>query len=191
MAFKLECWIFIISSLCISSLQGACDLKKFRENGIVPEIIPDVPKSVIKVQYSSQRAINCGIVLFSNKTKNQPIIEFKAKKPDKLHTLIMFDPDIPTPQDPYLASYRHWVVEDIPGSSFYEGYSASSYVSPAPPLTSDAHRYIFLIYEQPNDEELEENLDNDERTHFNIKTFVQNRKLIGPIAGNFMYVRRS
>ncbi|GFY68330.1 CEN-like protein 1 [Trichonephila inaurata madagascariensis] len=191
MAFKPVCWIFVISSLCISSLKGACDLNKFRENGIVPEIIPDVPKSVIKIQYSSRRAINCGVLLFSNETKDQPKIEFKAKNSDELHTLIMFDPDIPTPQDPYLASYRHWLVEDIPGSSFYEGRTVSSYVSPAPPLTSDAHRYIFLIYEQPNEEELKENLDNNERTHFNINTFVQNRNLIGPIAGNFMYVRRS
>ncbi|GFR06400.1 phosphatidylethanolamine-binding protein 1 [Trichonephila clavata] len=191
MTFKLVCWIFIISSLCISSLKGACDLKKFRENGIVLEIIPDVPQSVIKIQYPSRRAIDCGAVLFSNATKDEPRIEFKALNSDKLHTLVMFDPDIPTPQDPYLASYRHWLVENIPGSSFHEGYTISSYVSPNPPLTSNAHRYIFLIYQQPKDEKLENNFDNNKRTHFQINTFVQNRNLIGPIAGNFMYVRHS
>ncbi|GFR00056.1 OV-16 antigen [Trichonephila clavata] len=178
-----------MSSLFISSLQGACDLKKFREKGIVPNIIPDVPLSVIKVQYITESGIDCGVELNSTETGRYPGIEFKASNPDKLHTFVMFDPDAPTPQNPHLASFRNWVVEDIPGNRFYEGYTVSSFTPPNPPINSEAHRYIFLIYQQPKDEKLKESFDDGKRTHFKINTFVKNRNLIGPIAGNFLYVR--
>lgn len=190
MAFKLVCWIFIISSLCISSLKGACDLEKFREQGIVPNIIPDLPKSAIEVIYSG-RLFDCGAEIPQNQTQYQPGIQFKSVNYDKLHTLVMFDPDIPTPENPYLASYRHWVVEDIPGSNFYEGYTVSSYVSPQPPINSEAHRYIFLIYEQPTSKKLQESFDDKQKTKFKINEFVQKYNLSGPIAGYFMYVRHS
>ncbi|GFQ74591.1 OV-16 antigen [Trichonephila clavata] len=91
MAFKLVYWIFTISSLCISSLQGECDVEKFREKGIVPEIIPKVPESALTVQYTTEIGIDCGVELTANETKDQPGIAFKAANPDKLHTLVMFD----------------------------------------------------------------------------------------------------
>ncbi|GFT63037.1 protein MOTHER of FT and TFL1 homolog 1 [Nephila pilipes] len=186
MTFKLVNWILVISSLCIASLEGACNLKKFREKGIVPNIVPDLPTSVIKVQYT-EKALDCGTELPQNVTKFQPGISFTGKN-EKLHTLVMFDPDAPTPEDPRLANYRHWVVEDIPGNNFYDGYTVSSYLAPDPPVTSDAHRYIFLIYEQPTNKKLHETFDDEKRTKFKLNTFVQKRKLIGPVAGNFMYV---
>ncbi|GFR00057.1 OV-16 antigen [Trichonephila clavata] len=188
MAFKLVHWIFVISSLCISSLQGKCDFEKFREKGIVPNIIPDVPDKEIKVEYT-EIPLECGEELLQNVTRYQPALTFTGLNEDKLHTLIMFDPDAPNPENPHLANYRHWVLEDIPGNNFYEGYTVSSYKGPDPPPNSDAHRYIFLVYQQPKSKKLRETFDDDKRAHFKIKTFVNKRNLIGPLAGNFMYVR--
>ncbi|GFV91235.1 hypothetical protein TNCV_897561 [Trichonephila clavipes] len=79
----------------------------------------------------------------------------------KAHQTVSFSgyPDAPNPQDPSLASYRNWVVEDIPGDKFYKGYTVSSFAPPNPPngsvasgikprpsaLESDALRSIALI----------------------------------------------
>ncbi|GFV91275.1 OV-16 antigen [Trichonephila clavipes] len=95
-------------------------------------------------------------------------------------------PDSPKPTSPYLASYRNWVVEDIPGDRFYKGYVVSSFAPPNPPFGSEPHRIIFLIYQQPRDEKLQESFDDSIRTNFKIETFVRKRNLIGPIAGSFI-----
>ncbi|GFY56434.1 phosphatidylethanolamine-binding protein 1 [Trichonephila inaurata madagascariensis] len=188
MAFKLVQWIFVISSLCVSSLQGSCDFAKFQEKGIVPDIIREIPEKEIKVRYEDT-PIECGEELLQNVTIHQPALTFTGLKDEKLHTLIMFDPDAPSPENPYLASYRHWVLEDIPGNEFYQGYTVSSYEGPNPPTHSDAHRYIFLVFEQPTSKKLRETFDDDKRANFKVNTFIKKRKLIGPLAGNFMYVR--
>ncbi|GFS59342.1 OV-16 antigen [Trichonephila inaurata madagascariensis] len=96
--------------------------------------------------------------------------------------------DASNPENPHLANYRNWVVEDIPGN-IYNGHSASAYKQPNPPLNSDAHRYIFLVYQQPTSKKLQETFDDDLRVNLKVKTFVNKRNLIGPLAGNFMYVR--
>ncbi|GFY58460.1 OV-16 antigen, partial [Trichonephila inaurata madagascariensis] len=141
------------------------------------------------VQYTTEKGIDCEVELNVSETEYQPGIEFKPPNPDKLYTFVMFDPDFPSPQDPSLASYRNWVVEDIPGDKFYDGYTVSSFAPPNITFNSEPHRIIFLIYQQPKDEKMQESFDDTEREHFNINNFVQNRSLIGPIAGNFMYVR--
>ncbi|GFQ80406.1 hypothetical protein TNCT_568501 [Trichonephila clavata] len=46
---------------------------------------------VLKVQYTTEIGIDCGVELTANETKDQPGIAFKAANPDKLHTLVMFD----------------------------------------------------------------------------------------------------
>ncbi|KAJ6904405.1 CEN-like protein 2 [Populus alba x Populus x berolinensis] len=33
-------------------------------------------------------------------------------------TLVMTDPDVPGPSDPYLREHLHWIVTDIPGTTY-------------------------------------------------------------------------
>ncbi|XP_055932849.1 protein D2-like [Argiope bruennichi] len=94
---------------------------------------------------------------------------------------------MPTPQNPSLASYRHWLVENIPGDLVNFGDIVTWYEQPEPPMYSDPHRYIFLVYEQLTQQK--DNLDNNMRTNFNLGRFVKDRGLLGPIAGNFFYLK--
>ncbi|GFY58461.1 OV-16 antigen [Trichonephila inaurata madagascariensis] len=110
--------------------EGDCNMTKFQEKLIVPNIIPEAPQRALTIQYTTESGIDCGIELNTSETKDQPGIAFEPINSTKLHTLVVFDPDAPNPLDPSLASYRNWVVEDIPGDKFYKGYTVSSFAPP-------------------------------------------------------------
>ncbi|GBM89913.1 OV-16 antigen [Araneus ventricosus] len=186
MAFELLYWLIFISFSSISALEVQCDLDKFRSSNIVPKIIPTTPQSPLLIEFN-RKSVTCGNEMTRTETKNPPtVMDFPAEK-QKLYTMIMFDPDALTPQNPNLANFRHWLVENIPGNKVNDGDLVSFYTPPAPPDYSDPHRYIFLIYEQP--EKLKDNFDGVKRTNFDVKKFVQDRGLKGPIAGNFFYLK--
>ncbi|XP_073396196.1 protein MOTHER of FT and TFL1 isoform X2 [Physcomitrium patens] len=83
------------------------------------------------------------------------------------YTLIMTDPDAPSPSEPSLREWLHWIVTDIPGNSggseTTSGFSwlqeqvthtSSSgrelvpYMGPRPPI--GIHRYAFILFKQPS-----------------------------------------
>lgn len=66
----------------------------------------------------------------------------------------MIDPDAPTPDDPKFAYWRHWVVSRIPGSGsaqlqLQSGTTLTQYLAPGPKDDSRPHRYLFLLYREP------------------------------------------
>jgi hypothetical protein len=62
----------------------------------------------------------------------------------KMYTLIMHDPDAP------VGNVIHWVVVNMTSTS--AGEEIKKYRGPAPPPGSGIHRYIFLLYEQQEEE---------------------------------------
>ncbi|KAL2177788.1 phosphatidylethanolamine-binding protein [Thermothelomyces heterothallicus CBS 202.75] len=93
----------------------------------------------------------------------------------KTFTLLMIDPDAPTPDDPKFAYWRHWVVANISlpataetkdetGSGSGSGKGAqlqlddgtggarvlTPYLAPGPKDESRPHRYLFLLFAEPD-----------------------------------------
>lgn len=60
------------------------------------------------------------------------------------------DADAPTPEQRTDAPYCHWLVTNIPNGAVRRGSVVVPYAPPAPPKGSPRHRYVFLLYEQPN-----------------------------------------
>ena len=82
---------------------------------------------------------------------------------------------------------------NIPGGDVSKGDSRAAYRgSGAPPLTG-LHRYVFLLYEQPDKLEFDEpKVPADTRSgrmRFNTRQFAEKYKLSGPIAANFYQAR--
>ncbi|XP_055932848.1 protein D1-like [Argiope bruennichi] len=170
----------------ISAIEVDCDLNKFRTSNIVPKIIPTLPHSPLLVKFNN-RAVACGNEFTRAETKLHPtVVDFDADI-KKLYTFIMIDPDTTTPQYPDLANYLHWLIENVPGNVVLNGDSVTSYDPPQAPTFSDTHRYIFLVYEQRG--KLKDDFEGRKRTNFNLKKFVQDRGLKGPVAGNFFYLK--
>lgn len=175
--------IIIISSVFVIFLQ--CTPQKFIDAGIVPNVVPDVPE-VLKVSYDGNE-IQLGSLVERSLTKNSPTVKYDGNAND-IYTLVMIDPDAPTPQNPTLAQYLHWLIVNIPGNEVENGQVLSSYVQPSPPKRSDAHRYIFLVYKQP--EFIPEAKYNGGNTHFNVSEYATSHNCQGPLAGFFFYVKQ-
>lgn len=60
------------------------------------------------------------------------------------------DPDAPTREDPKVGEVRHWLVVNIPGNDLASGETKWQYIGSGPPSGSGFHRYIFLLFKQPN-----------------------------------------
>ncbi|VDC07187.1 unnamed protein product [Peniophora sp. CBMAI 1063] len=111
-------------------------------------------------------------------------------------TFVLFalDPDAPTPQNTSLANFVHWVQPNLkisgPMSTFAPLVNSTpalfEYLSPAPPATSDAHRYAFVLFEQPEgfEEAAVQNIPAD-RTSFDLDAFAKAVGLDAPVAGTF------
>ncbi|KAI1108948.1 phosphatidylethanolamine-binding protein [Nemania sp. NC0429] len=83
------------------------------------------------------------------------LAEAEADAASHTYTFILTDPDAPTPDDPKFAFWRHWVVSGLRPQSADGGAAASSsaeltaYLGPGPKDDSKPHRYLFLLYREP------------------------------------------
>ncbi|XP_024395460.1 protein MOTHER of FT and TFL1 isoform X1 [Physcomitrium patens] len=109
-----------------------------------------------------------GCQLKPSATAQAPEIQLSDKSGDNnYYTLVMTDPDAPSPSEPSLREWLHWIVTDIPGNSggsetntgfswlSEQATSTSSsgrelvpYIGPRPPI--GIHRYIFVLFKQPS-----------------------------------------
>ncbi|XP_071901211.1 protein MOTHER of FT and TFL1-like [Coffea arabica] len=66
-------------------------------------------------------------------------------EPGKFYTLVMIDPDDPSPSEPTPREWAHWIVTDIPGGSIAsQGKEILSYMPPHPQV--GIHRYVVTLY---------------------------------------------
>ncbi|KAL4902101.1 hypothetical protein BDW74DRAFT_181264 [Aspergillus multicolor] len=102
-----------------------------------------------------EKAVELGNLFRVSEVRSAPTVSFD-KEADvlegHLYTLLLIDPDAPTPDDPKFAYWRHWVVSGLTAS---EGLSAESartlteYLGPGPKDDSRPHRYLFLLFREP------------------------------------------
>lgn len=80
-------------------------------------------------------------------TQLEPIVYLQQADMKKRYTLVMYDPDAPSP------SFLHWLLVNIPGGLVTDADVVASYYPPSPP--SGTHRYIFKVYEQGSQQTLQ------------------------------------
>lgn len=102
-----------------------------------------------KVSYGSVVTANFGNVLTPTQVKDKPTIEYEAEN-GAFYTLLMVDPDAPSRRDPKSREYRHWLVMNIPGNKIDEGDEVIGFIGSGPPKRTGLHRYVYLVYKQPN-----------------------------------------
>lgn len=99
---------------------------------------------------------------------------------------MLVDPDAPTPDNPKFAYWRHWVVSNIKSSStssqLSSGNILTEYLGPGPKDESKPHRYLFLLFKEPEELSLKkEDVGGEEfvqRRSFAVKEWVEKNTLV-------------
>ena len=101
-----------------------------------------------------------------SETLVQPIVSWNAV-PDKLYTVLMWDPDAPA------SSWIHLFVINTPSANLTQGQTLLAYEPPTPP--SGTHRYFVSVYQQPQKLEISAPA---ERGNFDVSAFVAKHALV-------------
>nr|BAL42330.1 flowering locus T-like protein [Chrysanthemum x morifolium] len=114
---------------------------------VIGDVLDSFTKSInLSVSYDDTEVSN-GRDLKPSQVVNQPRVGIGGDDLRTFHTLVMVDPDAPSPSDPNLREYLHWLVTDIPettGAQF--GQEIVCYESPRP--TIGIHRMVFVLFRQ-------------------------------------------
>ncbi|KAI9371584.1 phosphatidylethanolamine-binding protein [Aspergillus egyptiacus] len=125
--------------------------------GLVPgsaPLIPDdfTPTTELKIAYD-EKAVSLGNLFRVSEVKSAPTISFAREEnatENQTYTLLMIDPDAPTPDDPKFAYWRHWVVSGLtPAEGIESAPALTEYLGPGPKDDSRPHRYLFLLFREP------------------------------------------
>ncbi|XP_010260703.1 PREDICTED: protein MOTHER of FT and TFL1 [Nelumbo nucifera] len=109
---------------------------------VVDMFVPTVSMSV----YFGPKHVTNGCDIKPSMATNPPKVVVSGHT-DDLYTLVMTDPDAPSPSEPSMREWVHWIVVDIPGgTSPSKGKEILPYMGPRPPV--GIHRYILVLFRQ-------------------------------------------
>ncbi|KAK7461290.1 hypothetical protein VKT23_008469 [Stygiomarasmius scandens] len=180
--------------------------QSFEDAGIVADVIGDFePTSVLDVAFPGDESpvyVITGGNLTKNETSLLPSFWLTYDDPSLLNEtfiITMVDPDAPTPQNRSLAEVRHLVLADVRiNGSASEGTALlsnstpalSEYLAPGPLAPSDPHRYVFLVWKQPEGFDtaaVAASFDPAVPVGFDVSEFASTYSLGSPVAGNFFF----
>ncbi|WCJ36614.1 PEBP (phosphatidylethanolamine-binding protein) family protein [Euphorbia peplus] len=158
---------------------------------IVGRIIGEVvdifsPTVKMSVTYNSNKQVANGYEFMPSVISSKPRVEIGGSDMRSSYTLIMTDPDAPSPSDPYLREHLHWIVTDIPGTTDVSfGKEIVSYETPKPVV--GIHRYIFILFKQRGRQTVRPP---SSRECFNTRTFAEHNGLGLPVAAVYFNAQR-
>ncbi|MED6183623.1 Protein HEADING DATE 3A [Stylosanthes scabra] len=117
---------------------------------VIGDVLDPFTSSVcMRVVYGNnniQEVINC-CELRPSQIINKPRVQVGGHDLRTFYTLIMVDPDAPSPCNPSEREYLHWLVTNIPGTTEANfGEEVVAYQSPRP--TAGIHRIVFVLFRQ-------------------------------------------
>ncbi|XP_071690419.1 CEN-like protein 4 [Rutidosis leptorrhynchoides] len=151
---------------------------------VVDCFVPSVNMVIMYINSSTQ--VYNGTERLPSSVTTKPRVEIHGGDMRSFFTLIMTDPDVPGPSDPYLKEHLHWMITDIPGttdSSF--GNEVVSYQMPRPNI--GIHRYVFLLFKQNGRQTVRCPASRD---RFNTRNFTQENELDLLVTATFFNCQR-
>jgi phosphatidylethanolamine-binding protein len=117
----------------------------------------------LKLHFTDTTVTKPGATLTRSAGAEQPSISVNSSvvklDPSKRHLIVALDLDPPYPATPFLGPLLHLIHADLQLGKPVEGWTklespseakpVVSYAPPTPPPFSSAHRYLFMLFEQP------------------------------------------
>nr|AVA30173.1 terminal flower 1-like protein [Hemerocallis hybrid cultivar] len=158
---------------------------------IVGRVIGDVldtfePSAKMMVTYNSNELV-CNCHEFSpSAVVSKPRVKVPGGDLRSFFTLVMTDPDVPGPSDPYLREHLHWIVTDIPGTTDASfGRELVAYESPRPNI--GIHRFVFVLFKQKRRGSVNTP---GSRDRFNARQFAEKNEFGLPVAAVYFNAQR-
>ncbi|KAL8544660.1 hypothetical protein ACS0TY_005045 [Phlomoides rotata] len=154
--------------------------------GVIGDVLDPFTGSIDLRIFYNNRQVHNGCDLRPSHVINHPRVEIGGDDLRTFYTLAMVDPDAPSPSDPNLREYLHWLVTDIPastGASF--GQEIICYESPRPSI--GIHRIVFVLFRQLGQQTV---YAPDWRQNFSTRAFAELYNLGSPVAAVYLNCQR-
>ncbi|EOY08218.1 hypothetical protein QUC31_010949 [Theobroma cacao] len=157
---------------------------------VVGRVIGDVldsfiPSITMTVTFNNKRVFN-GHEFYPSTVATKPRVEIEGGDMRTFFTLVMTDPDVPGPSDPYLREHIHWIVTDIPGTTDATfGREVVSYEIPRPNI--GIHRFVFVLFKQKRRQMI---TSPSSRDNFSTRGFAAENDLGLPVAAVYFNAQR-
>ncbi|EOY33468.1 hypothetical protein QUC31_018928 [Theobroma cacao] len=167
-------------------------MAKLSDPLVVGRVIGDVidaitPSVKMTVTFNANKQVYNGHELFPSSVTNKPKVDVHGGDMRSFFTLVMTDPDVPGPSDPYLREHLHWIVTDIPGTTDATfGREVVNYEMPRPNI--GIHRFVFLLFKQKRRQAVISTPSS--RDHFNTRKFAEENELGLPVAAVYFNAQR-
>ncbi|KAG6390179.1 hypothetical protein SASPL_151661 [Salvia splendens] len=154
---------------------------------VVGEVVDSfVPCVKLVVTYNSNKQVCNGHELMPSVIVSKPRVDIGGEDMRAAYTLVMTDPDVPGPSDPYMREHLHWIVTDIPGTTDASfGREILGYEVPKPVI--GIHRYVFLLFKQRCRQTVRPPASRD---YFNTRGFAEENGLGLPVAAVYFNAQR-
>ncbi|CAN6270297.1 unnamed protein product [Urochloa humidicola] len=154
---------------------------------VIGEVIDNFNPTVkMTVTYNSNKQVFNGHEFFPSAVMSKPRVEVQGDDMRSFFTLVMTDPDVPGPSDPYLREHLHWIVTDIPGTTDASfGRESVVYESPKPYI--GIHRFAFVLFKQKSRQGVRAP---SSRDYFSTRRFAADNDLGLPVAAVYFNAQR-
>ncbi len=147
--FQLTQHCVLAHAQMATTLKQSAAPSSLQDARVIPDVLDSFsPDIQIRVAYNTL-SVTPGATLLPVQAVHMPTVTLEGSQPGRLYTLVMSDPDAPSPEHPTHREWLHWIVTDIPGGAkdIAEGTQVAAYMPPTPP--KGTHRYVFTAMEQP------------------------------------------
>ncbi|PIN10407.1 Phosphatidylethanolamine binding protein [Handroanthus impetiginosus] len=153
---------------------------------VIGDVLDPFTRSIeVRVIYGN-REVNNGSDLRPSQVINQPRVEIGGNDFRNFYTLVLVDPDAPSPSNPHLKEYLHWLVTDIPATTGANyGQEIVCYEGPRPSL--GIHRLVFVLFRQLGRQSVDAP---GWRQNFNTRDFAELYNLGSPVAAVYFNCQR-
>ncbi|URD90046.1 Cen-like protein [Musa troglodytarum] len=139
------------------------------------------------VTYNSSKLVCNGHEFYPSAVVSEPRVAVQCGDMRSFFTLVMTDPDVPGPSDPYLREHVHWIVTDIPGTTDTSfGKEVVGHESPRPSI--GIHRFVFVLFQQKRRHSVV--APPPSRDRFSTRRFAQENDLGLPVAAVYFNAQR-
>nr|XP_018911681.1 PREDICTED: protein D3-like isoform X1 [Bemisia tabaci] len=191
-------FITAITFFCYCIKESASEVKldsmkiknALNESGIVPDVIDVFPENMLQIEYQNHKEVSFGNYLSCWDAIEQPVNISYPTEPNAYYALIMTDPDCSLKESPTHRELQHWVLVNIPGANWTQGFCLTEYIGILRDYEFGVHRYVFLLYKQPGKLKFTERVLDvrpvlESRCKFSTRNFAKKYKFGDPIAVNF------